>query len=469
MTSADPSRPTLVRVLLTFFLSLILVLGMGATAANAWDIGGDHGANPGGGGQPGGGGGGSGGGAGSGGGGGGGGGTTPTRKYYSINRWAEDGWSVTGCGTDTYGRPAIGVTYRYSYPASMSVAEVAEILAFYPNPSTQGVHRVGDRCHYLPSYTDYRITCVLTNQVNLAQVQPVRRTLDNKSERTAFADNRTLANCERSDTHLSVGASVEDFGRYTFTGSATKMACQKRVYTSAHPRTGVTPAPELINCGSSYVDPAPEKRWELTCAGFREGWSRGNPSWTLDDCLPTGSSSPIFQCTAPGSNTVNGAKTNTAILFRSGENNRVVYGKSEPRGKGITVNSVRTTVLREKGGTPWATAPGAYRTAGPGNKEFRIERNGSSMLTSETKTRSVNGYAQQWDLSAVWASDAGKPTITKAQYFHNVTLRMTSVRVTGYNTDTGAISTTPITINVDTTATCYSNPLSTEFVRAVND
>lgn len=358
--------------------------------------------------------------------------------------------------------------FRYPRNSGLTEEQILDIIFRGGSGGIQDQVVVLDsRCYYLPLYRDERTTCVLNVSVNIQMTVPTSRVLASKSQNTAYNANRTLANCEASNTHIGVSAPFREFGRYRGTGDALIQACSIRRYLTAHGETGIKPDDELIDCGTPYHTYPTPRKWELTCAGFREGWTSGMPKWTLEDC-GAGSSTPRYSCSDPGRNTVDGTATNNATLFRDGAAHKVRYGKSEVRGSGITINSVSTTITRDASSTPWGHA-GNYANANAANKEFQILRNGTSMLSTATRTRVMSGYAQDFELRSVWASESGKPTITQADYFHNLTYRMTSARITGYDGRTGEADIERITVSVPTTAHCYSNKLTTNFVRAVND
>lgn len=465
MKAVTPSFiPRLLAVLLLLLVSFIGVAG--ASFANP--IGGEGNGGSQGGGTGGGGGGSTGGGSG-----GGGSGSSGASTWGRITRTYWGATTSAFCTPDANGQSAIGYAFRYRYPlaemtrdeANASISNFA-LYGFGLHP----VENLGLRCHYPPSYVDSRVTCVQSVYVSIDMALPASRNIAQRTQATDFAGNQSLANCLNSSLRVPLYEDITDFGRYTFSSSASQQACTQRTYTSSNPLTGVRPPNELRDCGSPYTRVGDTGRWELTCAGFREGFSSGLPNFTMNDCLDGGAvSTGQATCSFSGQNTLDGiVQTTPAQLMRDGVRRPVSFSTPNITGNGITVNATQTRIVRDASSTPWHSL-GRTSTVIPSKAEFKVFRNNQSSLITPAETGWQSGVLNDgWSVAGYWASDAGRPTLLSAEYLYDLSVAVQSVRVTGVEPIAGTVTVEATTIQVPTTASCVSPSLSIEYLRATN-
>lgn len=461
-----PLRHRISRLLGVILVLLVTFVTVGGQAFADGEVGGIGGGTGGGGSSGGGGGGGS---SGGGGGSSGGGGGTSAWRYFSDSYWLS---GITNwCVPDENGQQSIGYRVSYRYPSSITLTEAENHVAgAVYRGDISPVENIGTRCLYPPSYVDARVTCVLEVQVAIDLIMPRTASIASRTQGTAYAGDPTLGNCLNSSLTVPLYQSISEFGRYTFDSSATQQACVIRTYTSADPRTGITPGTALRDCGSPYVRAGTPGTWELTCSGFRQGFSAGIPDWTMNDCLAGGS---VYegqaQCSFSGTNTLDGiAQTTPAQLMRDGVKRPVSFATPNLTGSGITVTGSQTRVLRDGSSTPWNSL-GKGSAISPHNAEFRVFRGSQGMLTTPTETNWQAGIVGDgWSVAGYWASDSAHPTLLSAEYLFDLTVAVQSVAVTGVEPIAGTITTETTTIQVPTTASCVSPSLSIEYLRAVN-
>lgn len=456
---SNPADRRSLRVVLTAFILLVAVLAGPAISAFAGGIGGGVGAGGEGGSN-------NGGGSGTGGGGsdtgGGGGGGQSSFWYFTVRSTAvAPGVAEYGCASERDHGRFLAVDYTWRVPNSMSREEAQRALL----TGSPEVVRTGQWCLYEAGYTDTRVTCVLALDAKLEQTVPNARTLAHEKWASAFKGNRTLANCETAPQRINVSAEADQFGRYLFNGRATLQACNKRHYTSKNDVTGELPADKLVDCSAAYQDNVKPGRWQLDCAGFHERWY-GNPSWNADDCRSgSGTLANRWTCSTPGANQFNGQDVSgTATQFRDGAFHNARFGVSKPVGPAITVKGTTTTLHRAKSSTPW-NSNGRSRPVS--DNDVRIQRNGSNVLYNATTGKSLSGTVRDYDVAGSWASNAGAPTVLTNSYKSDVRYTVETVRITGVETMTAKPIIERRTRVVETTATCESNPLSINYVRAI--
>lgn len=445
------------RLIAIVMASLLLVGIAGTLTASAGEIGGEVGTGGTGGGNQGGG---SGNGGNPGGGNPGGGGGRPTHGTWSfISAAIAPGVAPQeGCAAERSGGRYLGVRFSYRYPLELGLAETQKFVAA-GRWAQNGITKLRSTCLYEAQYVERRVLCVVSLDASLSQTVPTSRHITSRNYTSPFGASPSLSTCETSPKQIDVNASVSEFGRYLFQGHSTVQACTARTYTVANGLTGELPAPVLADCSGRYRVPVPNGQWQLDCTGFRQGW-HGNPSWNADDCRGgSGSLGNGWQCSAPGSNVINGGATNSASLFRDNNLSPVRYGVSSPMGTGIRVVSGETRVLRS--GTPWNNADPARSNL------FVVERDGRNVLSSRDGSSWMNGIHQDFGVRAMWASEPGQPAVTQAQYRYAVDYDVTSIRITGVVLETAQPIIEQFTTTVRTQATCESAPLSTNFVRAV--
>lgn len=369
--------------------------------------------------------------------------------------------NIVGCAAVKNNGEYQGVRFSLRFPSTMSVETAWGHFQTGSYRSIEGFSATSS-CVYSAQWETKTTTCLVSLEARLLMTTPTSKDLGMTPYTSKFKSSQALGDCETGGKEVAIKKKVTDFGRYKFEGDALVQDCSYRHYTSKDGITGATKADEITKCGSPRPKPTVVKRWQLDCDGFHQKWSNDDPSWNANDCKSTPNDPGSWQCTAAGDNSINGKSTSTATLFRDGENNRVVFGTSRPKGSSIVkVGDTKTRILRSKSSSPWRNDLAANKNVLGvlvGTKNVLSNANGSQWLAG-TKN-DVNVYALD-------ASDPKNTTALHAEYRYDLTVKAQRVTIKSVNTATGEATVVTESYNKATTGNCESAPVSLNFTRAV--
>jgi hypothetical protein len=307
--------------------------------------------------------------------------------------------------------------------------------------------------------------CAISTDAAITQTVPRSRTLSENTSVSSWGQGvKTIDACVNSSTKVAVNADFNEYGRYRGQVSSLMQSINIKTYTSPNELTGVTPPDEIASVGAPYRVYPGERQWQLTCAGFSNGWS-GNPAFNQTECGPDQTRNPQkYQCTIDGDKNplVNGTHTNNATVFRDGELNTIAWSRPSITGTANGVPEGKTQILRS--GTPWNTTS-QFPTAKTNDVE--LYRDGKSKFTAVGGTGWMNKIMPDgWGLKAYWASDTGKPTLLTPQYKWMAQWVIETQKVVSMDGATGAAELAPSSTTVTAEALCTGTPLTVNIVRA---
>lgn len=321
-------------------------------------------------------------------------------------------------------------------------------------------------CHYPPAYRDVRVTCVVSLTLNVSQTEPAsrKRNVFSKTVNTAFAGNRTLANCLNSGGNISANIPLAEFGRYRGTGTANAVACWHRSYTSPD-LNGVIPGDEILDCSAPYSVPQMVSYAQIDCTGAYPRWF-GNPSFTMTECSNQRSNNPVYHCVVGSDVKVNGVATRNTELLRDGSVNTLQWNTPQLSGNRIRNFQFNGTTM-QRSGTPWVKGKGASNNT----FELGTAQSGSkaSLLTSDAGSPRQSGVQTTWYGRWYAASDAGSPTALTPVFDFNAVVSTTTYTITAVNSSTGAWTITPTTRDVSTSGRCNGPTVNVSTLKVVND
>lgn len=314
------------------------------------------------------------------------------------------------------------------------------------------------------------VNCFVDASGSIKMVTPSSSTIKTAQSKTSYGNgNKSYAGCMNSQSvNISINVTISKFGRYE--GAAKYRYEQVRVKypLNANPLTGAWAKPEIIArhgiTNSSYN----YSYAQLTCRGGTVGktkavWS-GSWKWDHTDCGPnSGGGSSLYTCTGVNNKAkINGQSTNSATVFRDGEENSLTFPKMGVKGPGAKVHSTKTQVLRS--GTPWNT----NGTVSARSNDFQLKANGkgSSLFNSNQGTPWMSGNVNSYSFSSVWSSDKGSPTTLRPRYEMDLTLSVPTIQITQWNLTTGNIYFNRTTTPVRAKATCDGQPVTIDVVRS---
>lgn len=318
------------------------------------------------------------------------------------------------------------------------------------------------------SFRDLR--CFVDANGGINKVTPNRHTIKTASKKTPYGNgNKSYVGCMNSQSiSLSVSTKLSEFGRYEAWAKHRYQNIEVRIPTKADPITGQWPA-TIVTARYAMTNSTTNYSYaQLTCRGVDIGrtkavWS-GSWNWDHTDCGPGKSGGPpVYTCSDINSKAkINGQSTNSATIFRDGEENTLSFPKTTVKGPGAKVHSTKTQVLRS--GTPWNT----NSTMSARANDFQLKANGkgTSVFSSNKGTPWMSGNINSYSFSSVWSSDKGSPTTLRPRYEFDVSLTLPTATITSWNLSTGNIYYTETTTPVRAKAVCEGTPVSIDVVRS---
>jgi len=402
----------------------------------------------------------------------GGGGTTTPTYYYRSTIDSPDYAAYFCDATDGRGQPLVGRKASYRYPSTMTWAQAwAEIQLGINNYSKFDISSTW-RCLYPPSYRDVQIRVVLSSEVTIERVRPDTEVLANIKMTSDWQDgDHSISGAYASDSlYAAADVDLNDYGRYQASGTTKSRYVTARLWNSHTDDAGNRYTDSIISVGPVFTADNRTARAEITCEGYRNGWSGTSWSYTHTDCGPTGNSTetPEYQCVAEGDDPairINAAPTRSATLPRDGNAVPVEFDLVRPEGN-FTANGTVTTMFNRAGGSPWDT--NGVRT--PSEAMFALVDDPTStrtLLTSDTFTPRLSGARELVYAKAWWASDQGDPTRFRSMWNFVGTSEVSTVEITGVASD-GTWTTRTRTTEVESTAMCASPFAELTYVRAVS-
>lgn len=375
------------------------------------------------------------------------------------------------CGADGDGRELLGVNITFEQDYGFTLGENGNGI---PGRSWEGSVRATYGNCIWRTYVDVVQTqlCYVSGGISLDKTVPNQKHIGNVGAYTDWGrGNHTLEACAASkNIYVTMSDVLSEMGRYVL--SPTIYADQITVRKYSAPPGVQTPPDKIVDIKRLGPRPGQRVYAQVVCdpdyssAGTnRNAVYRGSWTWTWCDCLGTTlvPGDGTYMCVNDGPGALNGTATNgRATIFRDGEKNRISWNNPTITSPHLVkINSAKTQVSRT--GTPWNTP----KTLPAGNNNVTLKTpSGTNVLARGSAW--MNGVVDDYDLTANWASDAGKPTVIDVRWRYDATWRVRGLRIDALELGTGKVYTTPIWTNVDSTADCTGR-ISLNVVRAVND
>lgn len=319
-------------------------------------------------------------------------------------------------------------------------------------------------------FTIRDLRCYVDANGGIRMVTPSSSTLKTASKKTPYGNgNKSYVGCMNSQSiSLSVNTKLSKFGRYEAWAKHRYQNIKVKIPTKADPVTGKWPATTVVSRSGLINSTTNYSYAQLTCRGAEVGRTKavwkGSPKWDYTECGPDSSvGTPIYTCSnVNGTAKINGQSTNSATIFRDGEENSLTFPKVTVKGSGAKVHSTKTKVSRS--GTPWNT----NGTVNARTNDFQMKANGkgSSVFNSNKGTAWMSGNINSYTFSSVWSSDKGSPTVLKPTYEYDLSLTVPTITITQWNLSTGDVYYTRSTASVRAKAVCEGKPVSIDVVRS---
>lgn len=316
------------------------------------------------------------------------------------------------------------------------------------------------KCLY-PTITEHTERCTISSTAVVSIVAPRKSQLSTASDTSSWgAGDRTLDACRDSRTYAAVNASPSEFGRYE--AVASTLVQNINVRSTKNAISGAVKV-EIVGVGPAFRTNVANARGELSCNGWQDSWT-GKNSWSMSDCGPD-TSTPRYQCAPSGpATTINGETLTSATIMRDGDSNEVIWQQRVPTGNFAATGPGSTNVTRE--GTPWNTTSPNQNAAK--NDAMLYSKDGhKSLFKSVNGTGVMLGNANAFDFRAVWASNAGAPTVLKPFWNIPGTTTVNSIVIEGFDSATGQFRTRAVQTTVATTASCSGDQVSFDVVRPI--
>lgn len=382
----------------------------------------------------------------------------PSISVSSQSTWNAGTARSWGCtGVNSNGSPAMGAVRTVRF-----LADGVGWNAMLPGIVGQILKQTVS-CKYPPSWSETSLSCVVSSTGNISKVSGTPIRLLNIYQATAYSTNRTVDNCRNSAQWINVSGTPNVYGHWEAQGSTIVEKCMWRTYTSADPRTGVTPAAELRNCYTVNNYNAFYAKGTLTCKGWTDGVHLQGYSFTENDCLDATTPNSL-QCVVGGAPLIdwNGQsyRGTSVETLRNGGDVRMRWDTPTITGSGLQ-SIVATRSRLAVANAPWSNQFSLT------NNWFGLQKTGSSQNALKDTAGTPWGTGLQTDWTAQWYQPTSSPTTFGPQYEYDADFLKQTVRITGVHPN-GSWRTEVVNTTVRSKAACSAPVLGVSALRVVN-
>lgn len=398
------------------------------------------------------------------------------------------------CGTSAYG-DSLGIKVQMA--EQWMTAETAPYSGFpwnragiafdapEPEPDsywwTRTIPTGSYECIWPPAFQYVSAECIISTSANIQEVRPGNIVLDSRTVYSGYTLGSTDRNaCTQSKSSIALNANITRYSIVEARAVSQAARVTFKVYTQAHPQTGVVPATEVVGIIGPYNLTPKTASLSVSCRSVSNPADYSLTDFTDNMCNPS-TWNPSYQCNAnpvlfdtsgagSTSPTMNSFPGNSVqfVKQQTANNGKQITFSQNPGGAGITVNSYKTRFDRSADSTPWDSSLSASKNL----VELDAVNPGGSVSENILKNGTSSGWLSSkindTKFIAYGASDNGSPTKISQILEWTGTRVVNSATITGINPLTGAINTAATTTTVPTSGMC-TQTATIDMVRTIGD